>query len=389
MIRSLRRYCLLVFLGAVCAAAVFLPATVRAEGVTVVTSDELIQEIRNQTEEITLGADVSTTGTVTIDYPVKIFTESFSWTHNGTMVFTSKDYNMLLDVVSRGAGFLVRYRTSVTITGASSTESVIKIRYADVTEDDGNEASASISESGRMAANILGRKAASWKDILEVTGVETEDGANKRTYRLGTNNHVLSREYSITYLTTVNGKETVIQDINGAGTYTEDDSTITLPAVSLNGYKFLGWSLTDGSTEYVKVIPAGSKGDLTFYGIFEEDPQQGGGSHGGWGGNSFSGLSGLFSSAGTSTAEASVSDVSSQVQAAAGQSDVSNSGRKTSAGKARTDVVFSDSSSGSLDLDGVINTDTKPNRTRQILILGIGLVAASAIGMIALLKKKR
>ena len=51
--------------------------------------------------------------------------------------------------------------------------------------------------------------------------------------------------------------------------------------------------------------------------------------------------------------------------------------------------MFSDSSSGSLDLDGVIKTDTKPNRTKQILILGIGLVAASVIGMIALLKKKR
>ena len=51
MIRSLRRYCLLVILGAVCAVAVFLPASVRAEGVTVATPDELIQEIRNQTEE--------------------------------------------------------------------------------------------------------------------------------------------------------------------------------------------------------------------------------------------------------------------------------------------------------------------------------------------------
>ncbi|MBQ1772601.1 MAG: InlB B-repeat-containing protein [Clostridia bacterium] len=385
MIRSLRRYCLLVFLGAVCAAAVFLPAIVRAEGVTVVTSDELIQEINNQTEEITLGADVSTTGTVTIDYPVKIFTESFSWTHNGTMIFTSKDYNMLLDVLSRGAGFLARYRTAVTITGASPTESVIKIRYADGTEDDGDAAAASISESGRMIANILGRKAASWKDILEVTGIVTDGG----TYSLGTKNHVLSKEYSITYKTSVTGQETIIRDIDGATSYTEDDQAVTLPSISLKGLKFLGWSLVDGATEYVTEIPAGSTGDKTFYANFEEDPQQGGGSHGGWGGYSFGGLSGLFSSAGTSTADTSASDISDQVQIAAGQPDTTNNGRKTVTGKSRTDVVFSDSSSGSLDLDGVIKTDTKPNRTKQILILGIGLVAASVIGMIALLKKKR
>ena len=385
MIRSLRRYCLLVILGAVCAAAVFLPAAVKAEGVTVATPDELIQEISNLTEEITLGADISTTGTVTIDYPVKIFTESFSWTHNGTMIFTSKDYNMLLDVLSRGAGFLARYRTAVTITGASPTESVIKIRYADGTEDEGNAAAASISEGGRMVANILGRKAASWKDILEVTGVVTDGG----TYSLGTKNRVLSREYRITYITTATGQEVIIQDIDGPVSYTEDDLTITLPKLSLKGFKFLGWSLVEGSTEYVTEIPAGSTGDRTFYANFEEDPQQGGGSHGGWGGYSFSGLSGLFSSAGTSTAEASASDISGQVQAAAGQPDVTNNGRKTATGKSRTDVTFSDSSTASLDLDGVIKTDTKPNRTRQVLILGIGLVVASAIGMIALLKKKR
>lgn len=385
MIRSLHRYGLVFLLAAVCVAVAFIPVAAMAEGVTVTTAEELHQELESHTAEIIIGADIPTSKTIVIDYPAKIIKGSFSWTHNGTIIFTSRDYNMLLDTVSRGTGFAARYRSTITINGALPDETVDKIRYADGTEDDGDAAAASISESGRMIANILGRKAASCKDILEATGVVTDGG----TYSLGTKNHVLSKEYSITYKTSVTGQETIIRDIDGATSYTEDDQAVTLPSISLKGFKFLGWSLVDGATEYVTEIPAGSTGNKEFYANFEEDPQQGGGSHGGWGGYSFRGLSGMFSSAGTSTADTSASDISDQVQIVAGQPDTTNNGRKTATGKPRTDVVFSDSSSGSLDLDGVIKTDTKPNRTRQILILGIGLVAASAIGMIALLKKKR
>ena len=390
MIRSLRRYGLIVLMVAACVVAPLVPVASRAEGVTVTSPEGLRQELESRTAEIIIGADIPTSGTIVIDYPVQIkfIDESVTWTHAGTMIFTNRDYNYVLDYIDNvnKADFTARYRWSNSIVGATPSETVNVIRYYDGPEDDGTKADAHITESGSLIVNVLGKRNSSWKNIYEVSGVVTNEG----TYHFGSQHEdVLFREYRITYITTATGQEVIIQDIDGPVSYTEDDLTITLPQLFLKGFKFLGWSLVDGSTEYVTEIPAGSTGDKTFYANFEEDPQQGGGSHVGWGGHSFSGLSGLFSSAGTSTADTSTSDISDQVQIAVGQPDATNNGRKTATGKSRTDVVFSGSSSGSLDLDGVIKTDTKPNRTRQILILGIGLVAASAIGMIALLKKKR
>ena len=385
MVRSIMsrtKHGLMIFMATVFMATVVLPAVSRAEGVTVATADELLQELGNQTGVITLGADISTSGTITIGYPVKIEKDAFSWTHSGLMIFTDKDYNSVLDDVSKGAGFFARYRSTVTITGAAAGETVVTIKYADGSEDTGSEAGASISGSGTLTANLRGKKAASWKDVLEVTGLVSDAG----TYSIGTQNHVLSREYSITYKTTITGEEIVIQDIDGPTSYTADDQTVKLPTVSLKGYKFLGWSIADGATEYIREIPSGSTGDLVFYANFEEDPSQGGGGSGGWGGHSFGGLSGLLSSTGTDAEESAAAE---QVQVSAGQSESFSNGRRVSAGKSKTEIVFSDESSGKLDLDGVINETPKQDHTKQLLILGIGLVAVAAIGIVTLLKKKR
>ena len=384
MIRRMHRFGMMVILAAVCAAAAFMPAAAGAEGVTVNTPEELLQELENKTPEITLGTDITTSGDITIGYAVIIDDSNGRWEHTGTVLFTSKDYNPMLDHVSLTAKYPVRYRDSVPLTGASSGESVVTIKYAsEKTEEPGAAAEASISGSG-LNANFLGSKASGWKDILQVTGVVTDAGTYRQGTKTGKN---LSREYSITYKTTVTGDELILKNEKWPSAYTADDEAVMLPAVMLNGYQFLGWSVTDGSTEYVKVIEENSTGDKEFYANFTVDSHQGGGGRGGSGGYSFSGLSGLLSSSATESA-ASVSDISEQIEAAA-QTAASNSGRRVSTGKSKTEVVFSDSSSGSLDLDGVINTETKTDHTRQILILGIGLVAVAAIGIAALLKKKR
>lgn len=385
MIRSIlgrKKHGLMIFMATVFMAMIVMPAAARAEGVTVATADELLQELGNQTGEITLGADIPTSGPITIGYPVKINKNGFSWTHSGLMIFTDKDYNAVLDDVSKGVGFFVRYRSTVTITGAVAGETVATIKYADGSEDTGSDAAASINGNGDLTGNLRGKKTASWKDVLEVIGLVSDTG----TYSIGTQNHVLSREYSITYKTIINGEEIVIQDIDGAVSYTADDQAVTLPAVSLKGYKFLGWTLADGATEYIKTIPPGSTGDLVFYADLEEDPSQGGGMPGGWGGHSFGGLSGLLSSAGTDAEESATSE---QVQVSAGQTESFGSGRRVAKGKSKTEIVFSDESSGKLDLDAVINTVTEKDHTKQFLILGIGLVAVAIIGIVSLLKKKR
>ncbi len=389
MIRSIhsrKKHGLMIFMAAVFMAAIVMPAAARAEGVTVATADELLQELNNHTGVITLGAHISTSGSITIGYPVKIEKDSFSWTHSGLLIFTDKDYNSVLDDVSKGAGFFVRYRSTVTmITGAATGETVETIKYVDGSIDNRSDAEASNIVEGGFTANFRGNQKDSWRNVLEVAGLVTNGG----TYRTGTQKHVLSREYSITYKSAIVGEEIEILDSNVATSYTADDQTVILPTkVSLKGYKlkFLGWSLADGSTEVIKDIPAGSTGDLVFYANFEEDPSQGGGMPGGWGGHSFGGLSGLLSSVGTDAEESAAAE---QAQASAGQTESFGNGRRVATGKSKTEIVFSDESSGKLDLDGVINNVPKQDHTKQLLILGIGLVAVATIGIVTLLKKKR
>jgi uncharacterized repeat protein (TIGR02543 family) len=53
-------------------------------------------------------------------------------------------------------------------------------------------------------------------------------------------------------------------------TYTVEDGKIELNSPSKSGYNFLGWSLTENSTEYVDGIAAGSTGEANFYANWEK-----------------------------------------------------------------------------------------------------------------------
>ncbi len=53
-------------------------------------------------------------------------------------------------------------------------------------------------------------------------------------------------------------------------TYTVEDGNIDLNSPSKPGYNFLGWSLTENSTEYVDGIEAGSTGEANFYANWEK-----------------------------------------------------------------------------------------------------------------------
>ncbi len=53
-------------------------------------------------------------------------------------------------------------------------------------------------------------------------------------------------------------------------TYTVEDGDIALNSPSKFGYNFLGWSLTENSTEYVDGIAAGSTGEANFYANWEK-----------------------------------------------------------------------------------------------------------------------
>ena len=53
-------------------------------------------------------------------------------------------------------------------------------------------------------------------------------------------------------------------------TYTVEDGNIELNSPSKPGYNFLGWSLTENSTEYVDGIAAGSTGEANFYANWEK-----------------------------------------------------------------------------------------------------------------------
>ncbi len=56
----------------------------------------------------------------------------------------------------------------------------------------------------------------------------------------------------------------------GAATQYEEGKELTLPVPTQEGFKFLGWSTTEGSTTYVKAISATSTGDVKFYANWEE-----------------------------------------------------------------------------------------------------------------------
>ncbi len=58
----------------------------------------------------------------------------------------------------------------------------------------------------------------------------------------------------------------------GAATEYEEEKEFTLPIPTQEGYDFLGWSLEEGSTTYIKVIPATSKGDVKVYANWKETP---------------------------------------------------------------------------------------------------------------------
>lgn len=57
---------------------------------------------------------------------------------------------------------------------------------------------------------------------------------------------------------------------NGAANKYEEGKEFTLPVPTQEGFKFLGWSLTADSTDYVTTIPASSKGKVTVYANWEE-----------------------------------------------------------------------------------------------------------------------
>ncbi len=56
----------------------------------------------------------------------------------------------------------------------------------------------------------------------------------------------------------------------GAVNKYEEGKEFTLPVPTQEGYKFLGWSLTEGSTDYVSTIPATSTGEVKVYANWEE-----------------------------------------------------------------------------------------------------------------------
>ena len=57
----------------------------------------------------------------------------------------------------------------------------------------------------------------------------------------------------------------------------QEGKGVTLPTPNKSGYKFLGWSLEEGSSNYIKSISTSQKGDVTVYANWEEtnEPQVG------------------------------------------------------------------------------------------------------------------
>ena len=53
----------------------------------------------------------------------------------------------------------------------------------------------------------------------------------------------------------------------------QEGKKVTLPTPTKDGYKFLGWTFEEGSTNYITAIPSTQKGDVTVYANWEKDTQ--------------------------------------------------------------------------------------------------------------------
>ena len=106
------------------------------------------------------------------------------------------------------------------------------------------------------------------------TGWKTEDGSV--TYAMGAT-YTTDASVTLYPIWEVETYNIVYHNIEGATfeianpeTYTVEDGDIALNSPSKSGYNFLGWSLTENSTEYVDGIAAGSTGEAVFYANWEK-----------------------------------------------------------------------------------------------------------------------
>ncbi len=106
------------------------------------------------------------------------------------------------------------------------------------------------------------------------TGWKTEDGSV--TYAMGAT-YTTDASVTLYPIWEVETYNIVYHNIEGATfetenptSYTVEDGDIALNSPSKSGFNFLGWSLTENSTEYVDGVAAGSTGEAVFYANWEK-----------------------------------------------------------------------------------------------------------------------
>ena len=129
----------------------------------------------------------------------------------------------------------------------------------------------------QAADDVTVTYASSNAEILSVNGNQFEAKAkgNAKITATATNGYkevkqewnveVIQGEYSITYV--LNGGK---NSTNNPVKYDVRELPLALAAATKSNKKFLGWSLTEGSTDYVTELAAGQTGDITLYANFAD-----------------------------------------------------------------------------------------------------------------------
>ena len=147
-------------------------------------------------------------------------------------------FSNMITSMTKGDVFVVDYSTQegVSSTFASSNTNV-------ATVDNNTVTAVGVGSFTLTATFKLGEESKKYEFTIEVKG----------------------KEYSIDY--ELDGGALA----NGAITSYQEGIAVTLPVPEKDGYTFLGWTLTSGSTEYITEISSSQTGDVTVYANWSKD----------------------------------------------------------------------------------------------------------------------
>jgi len=340
-----------------------LPAIALAADAEVKTQEELLAALESE-QHIALMDDLSTDTDIFLKKDTVIDLNGFSWTVDGGTLAYEKD-TLIGGTPTASKRGTIRFLTPIALENAAAGEVIRSVTYSDGETDSAATYIENIAlDANRTAELYLKRN----KTVSRVT-------TSAATYRLGTADDTrLSLVYSIAYH--LDGGQ--LQAPNPTE-YTAADAPITLGSPVREGYRFLGWAGTGLSepTETV-TIPMGSTGNRTYTAVWEEAADvrpSGGGSR--------PSIGSSRPSAGTETAASETS--SAEPSAAPKSTPTPSASRRISTASSSVDASFD----GARPI--LTNaTPESPAKTVRLprLLLGAALLTASAIGAIALIKRR-